>query len=149
MYDASADALVDVAPIHFKNAAGDHLYVPDDSGKPIMDKPCRVFLYGPGSEQFAMVEQRQTTRALQRAQDNDNKITLASPEDRATEAAQDMADLTSHFENFGYQGGELTPSRFKAFYADKKMVHFHRQVTKALAQVGNWKPGTAGTSQTA
>ena len=149
MFDASSDALLDVAPIHFKNAAGDHLYATDAAGKPDTDKPCRVFLYGPGSDQFALVEQRQTSRALQRAQDNDNKITLASPEERAAETAQDMADLTSHFENFGYKGQELTPDRFKAFYGDKKMVHYHRQVTKALAQVGNWKPGTAGTSQTA
>ncbi len=144
MFDASSDALLDVAPIHFKNAAGDHLYAGEGTSK-----PCRVYLFGPGSEQFALVEQRQTSRALQRAQDNDNKITLASPEERTAEAAQDMADLTSHFENFGYQGADLQRDRFKAFYADKKMVHFHRQVTKALAQVGNWKPGTAGTSQLA
>lgn len=149
MFDATADALLDVAPIHLKNAAGDHLYAPGADGKPDLGKPCRVFLFGPGSDVFTQVEQRQTTRSLQRAQDNDNKITLAAPADRVAEQAEDMADLTSHFENFGYQGQELTRDRFRAFYADKKMVHFHRQVTKSLGQVGNWKPGTAGTSPTA
>ncbi len=137
MFDASSDALVDVAPIHFKNSAGEFAF----AGPGL---PCRVHLFGPGTDQFTQVEQRQSQRALKRMENNDGKIAIASAEVRAAELAEDLAEVTSHFENFGYQGQPLTADRFRAFYSDKKVVHYHRQVVKALADTGNWQPGATG-----
>jgi len=141
MFDISADALIDIAPIHLKNSAGDYAYAGPNL-------PVRINLYGPGSEQFAMVEARQAQRAVKRMQDNDNKVTLPPPEERTREQAEDLADLTDSFENFDYPApGKSGRDLFMAFYADKKMVHYHRQVLKAINDAGNWRPGAAGTAK--
>ncbi|MBO9380241.1 hypothetical protein GG804_26095 [Sphingomonas histidinilytica] len=136
-YDITQQALLDTAPIHLKSAAGEYLY---HDGKPM-----RIVLYGPGSEQFARVEARQTQRAMKRMQDNDGKITVPAKEIRDAEQAEDLAEITHSFENFTYPGFEAqgTPM-FKAFYGDPKMTHFHKQVTKSLTDAGNWQPGSAG-----
>lgn len=139
--DITQQAVVDTAPIHLKGADGEHLYSGGDR-----DKPVRIVIYSPGSKQFAAIEARQTNRAVKRMNDNEGKVALASPEQRAQEQAEDLADLTVAFENFTYppaadkQGKEL----FQAFYADQKLGYMGQQVVKAVKDWGNFKPGSAG-----
>lgn len=142
MFDITSQAVADTASIHLKNAAGELLYADGDAG----EKPVRIVIYGPGSRAYGVVESRQSARALKRMQDNDGKITAASAEERVKETAEDLAALTVRFENFAYppagdaQGAEL----FEAVYRDQKLGFIARQVTKHLADWGNFKPGSAG-----
>jgi hypothetical protein len=138
MFDITAQAVADTASIHLKAADGTHLY-------DAKQQPVRIVVYGPGSAAFASVEARQTQRALRRMQDNDGKVTIASPDERRRETAEDLAAVTVRFENFDYppakgkEGAEL----FQALYEDRALGFIVEQVSKF---VGNWsafKPSSA------
>ena len=130
----------DTAAIHLKNADGELLYDGGDKNKPV-----RIIVYGPGSDAYGVVEARQSARAVKRMQDNDGKITVAPFEERVRETAEDLAAITVAFEHLEYppaaeaQGVEL----FKALYADQKLGFITKQVTKFLADWGNFKAGSA------
>jgi hypothetical protein len=79
-------------------------------------------------------------------QENDGKITVAPFEERMRETAEDLAAITIGFENFTYgdgqlQGGEL----FTAVYADAKLGFIGRQVTKFVADWGNFRSALPGS----
>lgn len=141
MYDITQQAAADTTAIHVKGRDGEHLY--DDAEKTL---PVRIVIYGPGSKPYATVEARQTNRSLKRMQDNDGKPTVASPEQRLIEQAEDLADITVAFENLGYppagalQGKEL----FQALYADPKLGFIPQQILKAVRDWGNFKPAPSG-----
>ena len=60
--------------------------------------------------------------------------------------AEDLADITVKFENLAYppagdaEGREL----FSALYSDKRLGFIPAQLLKAVADWGNFKPGSAG-----
>lgn len=136
--DITTQAVVDTAVIHLKNAAGELLY----DG----EKPVQIIIYGPGSKAYGVVEARQSTRAVKRMQDNDGKISVAPYEQRIAETAEDLASITVRFESLSYppagdkQGQEL----FEAVYRDPSLGFIARQVTKFVADWGNFRPGSAG-----
>ncbi len=142
MFDITTEAVADTATIHVKNAQGELLYADADRTKPV-----QIVVFGPGSKAYGLVEARQSTRAVKRMQDNDGKITVAPLEERIRETAEDLAALTVRFENFSYppagktEGAEL----FAAVYADQKIGFIAKQVSKYLADWGNFKAGSAVT----
>src|SRR3546814_5333114 len=99
MFDITSQAVVDTAPVHLKGADGEHLF--DAKGNPL-----QIVIFGPGSRQFAAIEARQTARAVKRMADNDGKPTVAAPEQRITEQAEDLAAITSEFRHFTYPPAE-------------------------------------------
>jgi hypothetical protein len=138
--DITTIAVADTAAIHLKDAKGEPLF--DANSNPV-----RIHVYGPGSKQFAAVEARQSARALKRMQDNDGKATVAPPEQRAKEHAEDLAAITARFENLTYppagdkQGAEL----FEALYLDRSLGFVGRQVTKFVDDWGNFSGGSANS----
>lgn len=136
--DITTQAVSDTATIHVKNAAGEPLY---SDGKPV-----QIVINGPGSKAFGVVESRQSARAIKRMQDNDGKVTAATPEERVAQTAEDLAALTVRFENLNYppagdaQGAEL----FAAVYRDPTLGFITRQVSKFVSDWGNFTPGSAG-----
>jgi hypothetical protein len=142
MLDITTQAVSDTAVIHIKNAAGEPLYADE-----ARTKPAQIVVYGPGSKAYGVVEARQSARAVKRMQDNDGKITVATPEERIRETAEDLAAITVRFENFTYppagkaEGAEL----FAAVYADPKLGFIAKQVTKTLGDWGNFKPASPGS----
>lgn len=140
MFDITTQAVTDTAVIHVKNAAGEPLYADAERTKPV-----QIVIYGPGSKAFGTVEARQSSRALKRMADNDGKITAATAEERQKETAEDLAAITVRFENFAYppagdaQGSPL----FEAVYSDQKLGFIARQVTKYVADWGNFQAGSA------
>lgn len=129
-----------VAPtstIHVKNAAGEPLYSGNDQNKPV-----RIIIHGPGSRVYGQVEARQTARALKRMQDNDNKIIGQTADEKIAEMAEDLTTLTVRFENMTYddlQGAEL----FSAVYSDPELGFIPRQVSKFVADWGNFRNGSS------
>lgn len=137
MLDITTMAVANTAPIHLKDAEGNHMYFGEGDTR----KPVQIILYGPGSPQYAEVEARQTNRAVKRMQDNDGKIAVASPEQRDAEQAEDLAAVTAAFVGFNYppagdaKGAEL----FRAVYADRSLGFITKQVLKAVGDWGNFK----------
>lgn len=137
-FDILTQAAADTAAIHVKGINGDYLF---DDGKPV-----RIVIYGPGSDAAAEVEQRVTARILKRMADNDGKPSVGTPEQRETEAADDLASITVEFENLNYTAGAGKQGKelFRAFYADKKLGFIAQQIQKAHKDWGNFKPASSG-----
>lgn len=126
-------AVAATAFLHLKGPDGTFLY---DDGKPV-----GIDLYGPGSPQYAQVEERQTTRAIQRMQDNEGKVSLAPLAQRREEEAEDLALLTAGFRHLEYDdlvGQDL----FKAVYADPTLGWIKTQATKQVGDWGKFMPGS-------
>ena len=126
-------AVASVGVLHVKDASGQPAYA--DAERKL---PLRIHLHSPGSEVAGVVESRQSARALKRYQDNDGKMTAASPEERLSETAADLATLTAEFENFDY-GDDLSGEQmFRALYADPKLGFITKQVIKYFGEWGNF-----------
>jgi hypothetical protein len=127
-------AAAPIAALHIKSAAGELLYADAERKLPV-----RIHLHGPGSEIAGVVESRQSARALKRMQDNDGKITAASPEERKAETAEDLATLTASFENFDVGDDSLVgDALFRAVYADASLGFITKQVAKFFGDWGNF-----------
>lgn len=134
LFNIAALAVASTAVIHVKDASGQPAYADAERKLPI-----RIHLHGPGSDIAGVVESRQSARALKRYQENDGKMTAASPEERLAETAADLATLTARFENFTYGDGELTgEDLFRAVYADPALGFVTKQVVKFFGDWGNF-----------
>lgn len=134
MFDITKHAAADSTAIHLKGLDGEFLY--DEKNQPV-----RIRVYGPGSKEFSVIEDRQTTRAIKRMQDNDGKVSVAPPAQREREAAEDLAAITIAFENFDYPPakGKSDSEKFAAFYGDRSLGYLTKQVLKAVNDWGNFK----------
>lgn len=137
-FNIASLAVAATAALHLKNPAGELLFADDERTLPV-----RIHVHGPGSKAYGVVESRQSARALKRMQDNDGKITAATPEERVAETAEDLAAITSHFENFEYQPeGATEPvtgeDLHRAVYANQSLGFITRQVTKFVGDWGNF-----------
>lgn len=138
LFNIAALAVSTTAALHVKSATGELLFADAERKLPI-----RIHLHGPGSEIAGVIEARQSSRALKRMQDNDGKVTAATPEERKAETSADLAALTSHFENFDYQpDGVETPlsgeAMHRAAYADQSLGFITKQVVKFYGDWGNF-----------
>lgn len=131
--DISKKTVNETAAMHVNGPDGQPLY---DDGKPV-----QIIFYGPGSKVFGQVEARQTNRILKRRDDNDGKVTASTYEQRIAETAEDLADVTSAFENMSYgdkQGREM----FHAAYSDPGLGYIVKQANKFLADWGKFTQGS-------
>lgn len=140
--DISTQIIADTATLHLKGSDGLPLYSDGENGKPDLNKPVRVNVYSPGSDAYAMIETRQTQRALKRMDDNDGKRVAMTAEERLAQAAEDLADLTVGFENLTY-GGKAGRELALAVYGDRKLGFIANQVHKFLNDWGNFKGAPA------
>jgi len=125
-----------------------HLKGPDGSLLYEGDEKVGIMLYGPGSPEFARVEERQTARAIKRMQDNDNKVSLAPFEERRNDATEDLSALTAGFRHIEHDGPDGEPligaALHAAVYADPGLGWIKEQVTKFVGDWGKFKPGSVG-----
>jgi hypothetical protein len=125
-----------------------HLKGPDGALLYEGEEKVGIELYSPGSPQFARVEERQTARAIKRMQDNDNKVSLAPIEDRRSEAAEDLVELTAYFQHIEHDDAAGKPLAgavlHAAVYSDASLGWIKEQVTKFVGDWGKFKPGSAG-----
>lgn len=134
-------AVAATAALHVKGPTGEPLYADEEGTLPV-----RIHVHGPGSRAYGIVETRQSARALKRMQDNDGKITAATPEERIAETAEDLAAITASFENFEYQGlgaPAVGADMYRAAYADPGLGFITRQVTKFVGDWGNFKAASS------
>lgn len=134
--DASTLKVAPTATIHVKNAAGEPLY----DG----DKKVQIVLHGPGSRVASQIEARQTARMLKRLNEADGKITAPTAEDKRTEAADDLAELTISFENLTY-GEQTGTALYRSVYGDPDLGYITAQVTRAVKDWANFLPKSSET----
>jgi hypothetical protein len=134
--DILTQAIADTARLHVKGADGLPLYSGPDK------KPVVIVLHSPGSEAYAQIETKQTQRFLKRMDDNDGKRTAMTAEERVSQTAEDLAELTVEFENLEYEkkSGRVL---LLAVYGDRRLGFIANQVTKYLADWGNFKGAPA------
>lgn len=133
-------AVVTTAFLHLKGPDGALLY----EGK----EKVGIDLYGPGSPEYARIDERQSTRAVKRMQDNDNKISVAPIDERRAEAAEDLTALTAGFHHIEHDGPDGTPltgvALHTAVYSDPALGWIKEQATKFVGDWGKFTPGSAG-----
>ncbi len=140
MFDITTQAAEDTTVVHLKSADGELLYADADRKLPV-----QIEIWGPGSDAYGVVESRQTARAVKRMQENDGKISVAPFEERNRESAEDLATLTRRFINFTYPPAADAGDHehFAAFYRDRKLGHFAKQITQAVSDWGKFKAASA------
>lgn len=134
--DILTQEIADSTVLHLKGADGLPLYSGPDR------KPVRVRLHSPGSDAFAQIETKQTQRVLKRLDDNDGKRTAITAEERLEQTAEDLADITIEFENLTL-GDKSGRALALAVYGNRKLGFIANQVTKHLADWGNFKNASA------
>lgn len=137
----SSLAVAATAFLHLKGPDGVLLY---EDGKKV-----GIDLYGPGSAEYARIEERQSARIHKRMQDNDDKVAFASPEVRRTEAIEDLTDLTAAFHHIEYDAPDGTPLAGRplhvAVYSDKALGWINEQALKFVNNWGKFSPGSTGS----
>jgi hypothetical protein len=136
--DILTQAIAETATLHLKGADGQPLY----SGTGDARKPVLAILHSPGSEAYAQIETKQTARFLKRMDDNDGKRTAMSAEERLAQTAEDLADATVEFQNLEYEK-KSGRALLLAVYGDRRLGFIANQVTKHLADWGNFKGAPA------
>lgn len=131
-------AATSTAALHVKNPAGELLFADAERTLPV-----RILVHGPGSKAYGVVESRQSARMLKRMQDNDGKMTASNPEERVSETAEDLAAITSAFENFEYKPESAAEpvtgeDLFRSVYANPSLGFITRQVQKFVSDWGNF-----------
>lgn len=134
--DILTQAIADTARLHVKGADGIPLYSGPDK------KPVVIVLHSPGSEAYAQIETKQTQRFLKRMDDNDGKRTAMTAEERVSQTAEDLAELTVEFENLEYEG-KTGRALHLAVYGNRHLGFIATQVNKYLADWGNFKGAPA------
>ncbi|GGB21521.1 hypothetical protein GCM10011380_08870 [Sphingomonas metalli] len=132
--DISTLEVEDTCPIHVKDAKGNPLYKND--GTPVV-----ITVYGPSSDAYARLETRQTQRAMKRLDENDGKRVAMTPEDRLTQTAEDLAEITHSIDGLtsdGKTGRDLA----LAIYGNRKLGFIPNQVTAKLNDWGNFAPAS-------
>ena len=127
--------------MHLKGPDGAHLY----EGK----EKIGIELYGPGSAEHALVEERVTARMLKRMNDGEGKVSLPSIEVQRAEAAQDLADVTAAFHHIEHDGPDNKPltgkALFLAVYADPTLGWIKAQAAKHQGDWGKFSAGSANS----
>ncbi len=136
--DILTQAIADTATLHLKGADGQLLY----SGQGTDKKPVLAILHSPGSEAYAEIETKQTQRFLKRMDDNDGKRTAMNADERLAQTAEDLADATVEFQNLNL-GEHTGRALLLAVYGNRKLGFIANQVTKYLADWGNFKGAPA------
>jgi hypothetical protein len=133
-------AVAATAFLHLKGPDGSYLY--DDATK----EPVGIDLFGPGSRESAEVESRQSSRAIKRMQDNDNKISFPPIEQQRAEAADDLVALTCGFRHIEHDSPDGQPlggsALYHAVYSDPSLGWIKAQVVKFQADWGKFTPGS-------
>jgi hypothetical protein len=133
-------AVAATAFLHLKGPDGQLLY---DNGQKV-----GIDLFGPGSDEYSRIEERQSNRAIKRMQDNDNKVSLPAADVRRTEAAEDLTALTAAFHHIEHEDANgqalVGAALYTAVYSDPSLGWIKEQVTKFVGDWGKFTPGSAG-----
>jgi hypothetical protein len=131
-------AVAATAFLHLKGPDGQHLY---EDGRAV-----GIDLYGPGSPEAAVIEAAQSSRAIKRMQDNDNKIAMPAMEVQREETTADLVAYTAGFRNIDMDGADGSPLSGKALYvavySDPALGWIKSQVIKFVADWGKFMPGS-------
>ena len=137
MSDIRKYAVSPTSRLHLKNAVDELMYADDnEAGKPDLNKPMVVVLWGPGSREHARAQAIQSNRFMEKLRGK-GRINETEAE-RREQQAEMLAACTQSFENIDYanlQGLAL----YKAVYSDLEIGFIADQVAKHLGDWANFQ----------
>lgn len=133
-------AVAATSVVHLKDGNDELMYADGPDGKPDLNRPMRVTLYGPGSKQFAKVSAANTSALMDRMKKKGRD--KQSAEERTEEAANTLAACTASFENIEIDGlaGEAL---YKAVYSDLELGFVNSQLNAHLNDWSNFTKPSA------
>ncbi len=132
-------ALAETSVLHLRDGNEELMYADGADGKPDESKPMRVYLFGPGSKQFAKAKAAAGNRAIDRLKKRGKSDQTA--EDNAKETADFLTSCTQSMENIDYE--ELTGAEmFKAIYLELDLCFIPMQIDKYLSDTANFTKGS-------
>jgi len=135
-------ALQALSVLHLRDGNDDPMYADGPHGKPDLDRPMRVHLYGPGTRQFAAARAEQSNRTMDRVK-RKGKSDL-SAEDQIKETATFLARCTARMENVEYDG-LADNALHMAVYADLELCFIPAQIDKYISDTANFTAPPAMT----
>lgn len=135
-------AVAATSVVHLKDGNDELMYADGADGKPDMNKPMRVTLYGPGSKQFAKASAANTNSLMARMKKKGKDNQTA--EERTQEAADTLAACTASFENIELDGlaGEAL---YKAVYSNLELGFVNSQLNAHLNDWANFTKPSANS----
>lgn len=129
--------------LHLRDANDELMYADGPDGKPDLEKPMRVHVYGPGSKPYAAAQGKAHNRMVDLLKRKGK--TDQSAEQRAKEQAELLTACTEKFENVEYDklAGEHLAM---AVYQDKTIGFIAEQVGKHLGDWSNFSKPTSTQS---
>lgn len=94
----------DVAPLHLKNETGEPMYF---KGEGDDDQPVQIFVYGPGSDIYRQAQQRAQRRTMAIAKKGRRALEERTPDERAKDVADLLADITHSVVGLDLEGKPL------------------------------------------
>lgn len=136
--------LQDVGILHLRDAEDELMYEDGPDGKPDLNKPRRIHLYGPGTVQYAKAQTRQKNKLIERMQRKGGKVKLTADEERQSRA-EFLADVTKMFENIESEHGHTGADLYMEVYTDPQLCHIAEQAEVYARETSNFKPASSTT----
>lgn len=123
--------------LHLLDGNDDPMFADDADGKPDLNRPMKVRLFGPGTKQYAAAQAAQSNRNMERFKKKGKSDMTA--EERVAETAKFLARCTDGFENIevdGLSGKDL----FMSVYQDIELCFIPAQIEKFINDTANFTP---------
>lgn len=130
----------ETAELHLKDAAGEPMYYTPNvhaAGEKIVKQPVLIEVYGPGSEPYRKAQASAQRKLMLLAKKGRRAIEDRTPEERAEDAADQLADITVRFDGLDLEGMPLRGA-VRALYADPSCGYIVSQVNEFAADWANF-----------
>lgn len=134
MFKISELGAQDVAPLHLKSEAGEPMYFKDADGK---EMPVQIFVFGPGSDIYRQAQLRAQRRTLAIAKKGRRALEERTPDERAKDVADLLADITHSVQGLDLEGKPLREAMCE-LYANPRCGWVASQVNEFGADWANF-----------
>lgn len=141
MIKISALGAKDIAPLHLKDEVGEPMFYEVSDGEKPVQKPVQIHVYGPGSEAYRQAQLRANRRVMALAKKGSRALENRTPDERARDAADLLADITAHVDGIDLEGQPLREG-MHTLYANPRCGWIAEQVTAFASDWANF-PGSA------
>jgi hypothetical protein len=137
--------MVETGVLHLRDAADAPMFAEGADGKPDKSKPCRIRVYGPGSQQYAAALNEKQNRGVDLLKQKGK--TRETAEEAIQSSVAFLCDVTHSFENIesdppGKKGRDL----FMEVYTDQGLSFIRDQVMAFVNETANFSPPSSTPS---
>jgi hypothetical protein len=130
--------------LHLRDAGDELMYAEGEDGAPDLAKPMRIYLYGPGSKQYAKALAARDNRWIERMKRR-GKV-AQSAEEKVRDQAELLTACTQSFENLDTGSGATGEALYLEVYTSLKLSFISTQANAFLNETANFTKGSTSTS---